>query len=247
MALPQIPVSILQQSDRKAVFAGIRNWMQQEMSTPPIALESTTPSGAATIDQALGGGYPAGRITEIVEPHPSRGVQSLIHHAIAHARRQPQYVALIDAPNHFDPQSESAIHLQCLLWVRPAKSTDIPQACDILIRDGNFPLLLLDLRCPQNHRPTRIHPNDWYRLQRVCEQSHVAFVCFTATSTIPCAHFRLQLSETLPMKLIEEPTCDALPLLNCDILKRRHWVDGNTGIDPAPPALKTVNARITGA
>jgi hypothetical protein len=225
MAFPQIPASILQQGDRKAVFEGIRSWMQHELQSPDLSQPDALPSGSPFIDQALGGGYAPGRITEIVEPTPSCGVQSLIHHAIERARREQHYVALVDGPNQFDPQSAASIHLQCLLWVRPTRPSDILQACDILIRDGNFPLVLLDLRSPIASTHTRIRPNEWYRLQRVCEHSRIAFVSFTTTSTIPCAHFRLQLTRHLPLALLERPSAAALALMQCDILKRRRWVD----------------------
>jgi hypothetical protein len=240
MSFPQIPASILQQGDRKAVFKGIRNWMQHELQAADINQPDTLPSGSPSIDHALGGGYAPGRITEIVEPTPSCGVQSLIHHAIERARREQHYLALVDGPNHFDPQSAASIHLQCLLWVRPTRSSDILQACDILIRDGNFPLVLLDLRSPIASTHSHIRPNEWYRLQRVCEHSRIAFVSFTTTSTIPCAHFRLQLTRHLPLSLLELPSTSALSLVQCDILKRRRWVDTEAS---EAPNRQVVNSR----
>ena len=221
MPFPQIPAGLLKNPDRKAAFQDIKSWMLQELQAPTVQVDDAIPSGATSVDEALGGGYIPGRITEIVEPSPSRGVQSLIHGAIRQARENLQFVALIDAHNQFDPQSETTETLQSLLWVRTTRSEDVVKACDILIRDGNFSLLLLDMRMQSNQRRAFIRPNEWYRLQRVCEQSRIACVAFTGQSTIPCAHFRLQLSQTLPIHILDQPQFTALPHIECDVLKRR--------------------------
>ncbi len=223
MSFAQIPTALLNNPDRNAAFQGIKAWMQDEMSAPQVSVEDAISAGAKTIDIALGGGYIPGRMTEIVEPQPSRGAQSLIHHTIIQARKNLQYVALIDAANQFDPQSENMINLQSLLWVRTPKTTDAIKACDILIRDGNFPLLILDLRTQLSHRKNLIRPNEWYRIQRTCEQSRIAFVAFTHQSTIPCAHFRLQLSQSLPIDILDHPRADAFSYIDCEILKRRRF------------------------
>jgi len=221
MPLPKIPASLLNNPDRKAAFQGIKAWIQNEWQSSAVNSGNTIPSGASVIDNALGGGYSPGHITEIVEPAPSRGVQSLLHHAIRHARQQQRYVALIDAPNQFDPQSESSESLRSLLWIRAHKTNDVVKACDILIRDGNFPLLILDLRFPANSQHTLIRSNEWYRIQRVCEQSRVAFLSFTTQSTIPCAHARLQLTRFIPIETLDHPLSNALTCIECEILKRR--------------------------
>ena len=87
MSFSQIPTALLNNPDRNAAFQGIRAWMQDEMSSPQVSVEDAISTGAKTIDIALGGGYIPGRMTEIVEPQPSRGAQSLIHHTIIQARK----------------------------------------------------------------------------------------------------------------------------------------------------------------
>lgn len=239
MTLPQIPAHILQNPDRKAVFEQMRSWVKETLQPSSIQIEDTIPTGATSLDRELGGGYAPGRITEIVEPVASRGVQSLIHHAVAQARRRQQYIALVDTPNHFDPQSESTENLQSLLWVRTTRASEVVQACDILIRDGNFPLLLIDLRLPAHTRRHFIRPAQWYRLQHVCEQSRIAFAAFTAESMIPCAHFRLQLTQPLSLAMFDPSANHVLPGIECEVLKRRLLPD----TDAAQPACKVANAR----
>jgi hypothetical protein len=240
MSFPQIPASILQQGDRKAVFEGIRSWMQHELQAAdinqpdallPAPLPSTTCWAVVT--------HPGASLKLSNQPLPAecRASSTTPSKGLAASNTTSP---LIDGPNQFDPQSAASIHLQCLLWVRPTRPSDILQACDILIRDGNFPLVLLDLRSPIASTHSHIRPNEWYRLQRVCEHSRVAFVSFTTTSTIPCAHFRLQLTRHLPLSLLELPSTSALSLVQCDILKRRRWVDTEAS---EAPNRQVVNSR----
>ena len=221
----KIPDNLLANPDRKSAFAGIREWMQQEMTSARMAVDGAVSSGCRAIDEALGGGYAPGKITEIVEPLPSRGGQSLIHESIRLSREKQQFIALVDACNQFDPNSDIQAYLQCLLWVRCPKPGDALKACDILIRDGNFPLLYLDLRLMDRYAGNRIRPNEWYRLQRVSEQSRIAFVVFTSASTVPCAGNRLRLEPSLNLSFLDYPERVAVEQLKCAVLKRRMLSD----------------------
>ena len=59
-------------------------------------------SGALTLDAALGGGYPKGRIVEIYGPESS-GKTTLALHAIASAQANGGTAAFIDAEHALDP------------------------------------------------------------------------------------------------------------------------------------------------
>ena len=66
------------------------------------------PSGSLSLDLALGGGYPKGRIIEIYGPESS-GKTSLALHAIAEIQKQGGQAAFIDAE-----------HALCLLYTSPS-------------------------------------------------------------------------------------------------------------------------------
>ena len=66
-----------------------------------MAVEST-PSGSLTLDAALGGGYPKGRVVEIYGPESS-GKTTLALHAIAECQRKGGTAAFIDAEHALDP------------------------------------------------------------------------------------------------------------------------------------------------
>ena len=61
------------------------------------------PSGALSLDLALGGGYPKGRIIEIFGPESS-GKTTLTLHAIAEIQKQGGTAAFIDAEHALDHQ-----------------------------------------------------------------------------------------------------------------------------------------------
>jgi hypothetical protein len=68
----------------------------------------TTPSGSLTLDLALGGGYPRGRVIEIYGPE-SAGKTTLALHAVAEIQKRGGTAAFIDAEHALDP--EYAKHL----------------------------------------------------------------------------------------------------------------------------------------
>ena len=62
----------------------------------------TTPTGSLSLDLALGGGIPRGRIVEIYGPESS-GKTTLTLHAIAEVQRAGGTAAFIDAEHALDP------------------------------------------------------------------------------------------------------------------------------------------------
>ncbi|KAF6150656.1 hypothetical protein GIB67_022268, partial [Kingdonia uniflora] len=66
------------------------------------AIVETFPSGCLTLDLALGGGLPKGRIIEIFGPESS-GKTTLALHAIAEVQKLGGNAMLVDAEHAFDP------------------------------------------------------------------------------------------------------------------------------------------------
>jgi hypothetical protein len=54
--------------------------------------------------------------------------------------------ALIDGADAFEPAGIEPADLRQLLWVPCRKATEAIRAADLLLRDGNLPVVLLDLR-----------------------------------------------------------------------------------------------------
>jgi recombination protein RecA len=68
----------------------------------------TIPTGALTLDLALGGGLPKGRIIEIYGPESS-GKTTVALHALAEVQKMGGVAAFVDAEHALDPIYASAL------------------------------------------------------------------------------------------------------------------------------------------
>ncbi len=132
------------------------------------------PSGLVSIDALLGGGWPRGRISEVLGPLSS-GKTALLFVLLAAATRRGEIVACIDLADALHPQSvaSSGADLQRLLWVRPRSVTDGLRCTELLLQAGGFAVIALDLGTPM---PRPLRPHVWPRLLHAAERSHTALV-----------------------------------------------------------------------
>ena len=153
-------------------------------------------TGLSSFDAALEGGLTKGAITELTSTPPNAGSASIISALLQRASRDRYFIALIDGRDSFDPFGSGGIYgsaLRHLLWVRCRKATEAIQAADLLLRDGNFPLVLLDLVLNSAKELCRIPQSNWYRLQRLVEPASTAFLVFTPRNMISSALWKLSL------------------------------------------------------
>jgi hypothetical protein len=151
------------------------------------------PTGVRAIDDALGGGLPGGRLTEVVSAEPSSGGQTLITQLLLNTRLTRQRVALVDAVDGFAPESVPPDALRHLLWVRCREGTQALAAADVLVRDGNFAVVILDVRGCDERALRRTPATGWYRLQRAIEMSTVALLVQTTCALVPTVPIRFVL------------------------------------------------------
>src|SRR5947208_12296147 len=152
------------------------------------------------LGRASDGGLGKGAITEIISPNTSAGSALLIHNLLQVAQRDRFFLALIDGRDSFDVQSVDATTLQHLLWVRCEKATEAIKAADFILRDGNFPLVLLDLVLNPVEELRHIPATSWYRLQRLVEPAPTAFVVLSRHNMVASARTKIVLENrwTLP-------------------------------------------------
>jgi recA bacterial DNA recombination protein len=167
--------------------------------------ESLPPSmrlrtGLRNFDAALDGGLTKGAITELTSASANAGSATLIAALLDQASRNRSFLALIDGRDSLDPQSIGNGALRHLLWIRCRKASEAVQAADLLLRDGNFPLVILDLVLNPVAELGRIPASHWYRLQRLVEPAPTAFLVLTPRSMISSAQWKLGLENqwTLP-------------------------------------------------
>jgi len=104
------------------------------------------PSGAVSLDQALGvGGYPRGRIVEVFGPESS-GKTTLTLHAIAEVQKRGGVAAFIDAEHAFDMRYARAIGVDLgrLLVAQPDSGEQALDIAEALTRSGTLDLIVID-------------------------------------------------------------------------------------------------------
>jgi hypothetical protein len=137
-------------------------------------------TGLAALDDALGGGLPRGRMSEIAGPR-SAGRTGLTCAIAACATRRGEAVAWVDVEDALDAEAAAAagVALERTLWVRPRTPRDAARAAQILLGAGGFGLVVLDLGADPPMRGTRM----LMPLARAAERSRTALVVVTPRRT----------------------------------------------------------------
>jgi recombination protein RecA len=104
------------------------------------------PTGAISLDVALGiGGLPRGRVVEIYGPESS-GKTTVALHAVANAQRAGGIAAFIDAEHALDPEYAKALGVDTdsLLVSQPDTGEQALEIADMLIRSSALDILVID-------------------------------------------------------------------------------------------------------
>ncbi len=102
-------------------------------------------SGALSLDLALGGGYPKGRIIEIYGPESS-GKTTLTLHAIAEVQKNGGTAAFIDAEHALDPAYAKRLGVDTdnLLVSQPDNGEQALEIAETLVRSNAVDLVVVD-------------------------------------------------------------------------------------------------------
>lgn len=105
----------------------------------------TIPSGALTLDIALGGGLPKGRIIEIYGPESS-GKTTLALHAIAEVQKSGGVAAFVDAEHALDPTYSQVlgVDIDNLLVAQPDTGEAGLEIVDQLVRSAAVDIVVID-------------------------------------------------------------------------------------------------------
>lgn len=112
----------------------------------PTLQQRAIPTGALSLDLALGvGSYPRGRITEITGP-ASSGKSILAFHLLATAQRQGGFVALVDAAHRasFEQMRRCGVDLPDLFLVVPETTHETFEIATLLVESGGLDALVID-------------------------------------------------------------------------------------------------------
>ena len=102
-------------------------------------------SGSLSLDIALGGGIPTGRIIEIYGPESS-GKTTIALHAIAEVQRNGGRAAFIDAEHALDPSyaKKIGVDIDSLLISQPDDGEQALEITETLVRSGGIDLIVVD-------------------------------------------------------------------------------------------------------
>ena len=133
-------------------------------------------TGLKEVDAVLGGGFPAGCLSEVSGPLSS-GRTSVAFGLLAELTRAGAYVAWVDLADAFDPPSAEAagVVLDRVLWARAPKTLAALRCTERILETEGFALAVLDLTGQTQSgvgkrnktKPETISHAVWLRLTRL--------------------------------------------------------------------------------
>lgn len=208
----------LPQAERGARLIELRRVLGEKFPSAPVRRSGTLATGIEAIDR-VEGGLRLGALTEI-SGTPAGG--SLILAALlSMLGKEKRLGALVDSGRFFDPGSFRPGALKRLLWVRCGLPAEAVKAADLLLRDGNLSLLIVDLQGAELRGGLRIPASTWHRFQRVVEQGDVALVIFTPRPVVEGASVRITADWRWDFEALAERRTELLSRLAARVSSRR--------------------------
>ena len=123
------------------------------------------------------------------------------------ARRANQWVALVDAQDSFDPSKLGEAVFSRLVWVRCRDAAQALKATDLLLRDGNLPLVLLDLQMNPAAELRKIPATTWHRWQRLSTEDLQLRTtkCRGTKTRRECADQRIRTWQSKKQQFLRQP------------------------------------------
>ncbi|MFP6899153.1 MAG: hypothetical protein VCA38_21385 [Roseibacillus sp.] len=161
--------------------------------------------------------FPSGALSELSPAGPASGLSLVLAELLQRSEVRAQEVpadglptpdheplGLIDGRDSFDPASYGLASCSRLLWVRCRDAEESLRCTDLLLHDGNLPLLVLDLQLNPHEELRQIPTSSWYRLRNLAKQSGTALLVFTPKHFIPCATLQLTFGSSFSLGDLEE-------------------------------------------
>ncbi len=191
----------------------VRLGLPEPRPTPVVA------TGVPALDRALGGGLPQGGLTELVGTgHGSGSVQAL-HSVVRRAAAEGRFVALVDGADSLDVDALEPEELARLLWVRCRDAAEALKATDLILRDRNFPLVVLDLKANPAFELRRISAGVWHRFGRLLEHHGSTLLVITPSAMTGAALARVRVTAGLGLDASAGGPAAALESLRFEVLR----------------------------
>lgn len=203
-------------------MAALRQLVEEKFPSPPSSPPTRRVlTGCPGLDQR--GGLSRGALTEICGP--SAGGQLALAALLDMAQREGFLTALIDAADSFEPADWPESQLRRLLWVRCRQAHLALKATDYLLRDGNLPLLVLDLQIVPARQLRSIPMSTWHRFHRVIEHSATMLVLLTPHPLVEGVTMRTALQTQADLTSLRHPRNALIQELRGQIFERGQTPD----------------------
>ena len=175
------------------------------------------PTGWSLLDSLLGGGLPKGAITQLLIPNISSGGTIVLHEIIEAMQEISQYVALIYCKDCFEPVADHPL----LLWIRCHNVLQALKATDLLLRDGNLSLVILDFKENPDQELRKIPGSAWYRFQRITEENGNTLLAVTRHPIVSSAQITVSTMHRLCLDDLSTPRTDLIKFISLEIIRLR--------------------------
>ena len=192
----------MQAHDSKLVrMEALRTLVAEKFPQSPRRFEGRLRIGCEAFDQK--GGFLRGAVTEVCG---SSAGGSLLLAAMGDAAARDGFcVGLVDAANSFEPSDWTDEQLRRILWVMCGAAAPAIRATDILLRDGNLPVVILDLQMLPIPQLWRIPASTWHRFQRIIEPAATVLVVLTSQPMVEGVATRMAIRADLTLDAMHLP------------------------------------------
>jgi hypothetical protein len=193
---------------------------QARMGLPRIGVSlPTVSSGVGALDDLMGGGLLRGEFTELVGIGDGSGSAQVLHALLRRVAADGQYLALVDGADSFDVDAEEPDVLAHLLWARCTTAAEAFKAADLLLRDRNFPLVVIDLKLNPVAQLRRIPPTTWYRFARLIEHHQTTVLVVTPFQLVSGAACRVGIESKLGLESLSQPLSEVVKRLRFNLMR----------------------------
>jgi hypothetical protein len=174
----------------RARLDALRELIADKYPTRATRPRRRRPIGCARIDRERGG-LLRGAVTEITGS--SSGALVLLSAILRQAVEEGFHVGLVDGTSSFHPADWPDAQLQRVLWVMCRDSAKAVKAADLLVRDGNLPMLVIDLQGMSERELRKIPASTWHRFHRLMEVRDSVLLVLTSQPMVEGAVTRIAL------------------------------------------------------
>ena len=199
----------------------LRELLASKFPVAAARLPARLSTGMGVLDNLFGGGLTRAALTEVICPLHSVGSGTVILALIEAARASRHRLALVDGGNSFDPDGLQNEQLSALLWVQCMGAKQAVRVADLLLRDGNLPLIVLDLMTCSVRDVQAVASSSWYRLQRVTEANGSVALVFTPVPVVAGAASSLRLDRRFELPALDLLRDELTASLHVETVHRR--------------------------